>query len=121
MTFPKHPIRSKAWYDDCFYRANPTMPIALRRFSESVCDQFEIGGLADPMYIANVAALELGFGDGDSNFHKMDAETYETFSSNLDRLVNHLCFSFSQQLDGAQKELRMLAVSILATRDPFAC
>lgn len=61
-----------AFFDDAF--TNPTtkvpydVPKDLRRLSERLCRSYGIRGCCDPMYIANVIAVELGLGDGYSNF-----------------------------------------------------
>lgn len=45
------------------------VPIALKRLAIRICRSYGIRGVCDPMYIANVAAMELGLGDGQSNFN----------------------------------------------------
>lgn len=76
---------SKAWFDRCFvgydseahreyYQAVPT---ALRACVERICIRFAIRGICDPMYVANVVAFELGWGDGQGTF------TPEAFNAQL--------------------------------------
>ena len=63
---------SKEWFSDAF--TNPVskkpynVPDDIRRLSERLCMSYNIGGICDPMYIANVIALETGRGDGKGNF-----------------------------------------------------
>lgn len=57
---------SKKFFDEAFKGNNP--PKNLRRISERICTSYGITGICDPMYICNIIALELGFGDGQSNF-----------------------------------------------------
>lgn len=45
-----------------------TVPTDIRRLSERICQSYDIRGICDPMYIANIIALETGRGDGKSNF-----------------------------------------------------
>jgi hypothetical protein len=121
MSFPKAPVRSLAWYDNCFEGASPSMPSDLRRFSESVCNRFSISGICDPMYIANVTAFEMGKGDGCSNFHAMDAEARERFTVNLDRVVERLAFSYSSCIQGAKQQLRELALAAFVPQESARC
>ena len=63
---------TQEWFEEAF--TNPVtrqaykVPAKLRVLSERICRSYGIKGICDPMYIANVAALELGMGDGKSNF-----------------------------------------------------
>ena len=45
------------------------LPENLKRLATRICRSYGIRGVCDPMYIANVAAVELGLGDGLSNFN----------------------------------------------------
>lgn len=45
------------------------LPENLKRLSARLCRSYDIRGVCDPMYIANVIAVELGLGDGLSNFN----------------------------------------------------
>ena len=66
--------RDKAFFDDAF--TNPVtkepydIPPDLRRLAARLCRSYGIRGCCDPMYIANIIALELGLGDGQSHFGK---------------------------------------------------
>lgn len=44
------------------------IPEPLRIAATRICQSYGIRGTCDPMYIANVIAVELGLGDGFSNF-----------------------------------------------------
>lgn len=63
---------SKEFFDEAF--TNPVtrqadfVPADIRRLSERICRSYNIKGICDPMYIANVIAFELGLGDGQGNF-----------------------------------------------------
>ena len=46
------------------------LPENLKRLATRICRSYGIRGVCDPMYIANVAAVELGLGDGLSNFNQ---------------------------------------------------
>lgn len=63
---------SDEWFEDCF--TNPVsgeryhLPPGLEKASRRIVRAYGIRGVCDPMYIANVIAVELGLGDGLSNF-----------------------------------------------------
>lgn len=46
------------------------VPKDIKRLSERLCRSYGIRGICDPVYIANIIALELGLGDGQGNFKK---------------------------------------------------
>jgi len=64
--------RDQDHFDEAF--TNPItntpykIPANLRHLSERICRSYGIDGICDPMYLANIIALELGLGDGQSNF-----------------------------------------------------
>lgn len=64
--------RDAEHFKECF--TNPVtrqpydVPEDIKRLATRLCRSYGINGLCDPMYIANVIALELGRGDGQSNF-----------------------------------------------------
>ncbi len=59
---------TKEFFDSAF--AGHDVPVDIRRVSERICMSYGINGTSDPMYIANIIALELGRGDGKGNFTK---------------------------------------------------
>jgi hypothetical protein len=50
------------------YKDMPTIPDDIRRTAEHIVIAYGIWGICDPGYIANTIALEMGRGDGKSNF-----------------------------------------------------
>ena len=50
------------------------VPSTLKHLAIEFCTEFDIKGLSDPMYVANVAAYELGMGDGCSQFNDNDPD-----------------------------------------------
>jgi hypothetical protein len=62
-----HDFFDKAFYNE-LARKPYDIPADLRKASERICHAYGIRGICDPMYIANVIALEIGRGDGRSNF-----------------------------------------------------
>lgn len=44
------------------------VPECIKQTAISICDKYDIKGLADPMYVANVIGMETGTGDGQGNF-----------------------------------------------------
>ena len=45
------------------------VPNNIKRLSTCICRSYNITGICDPMYIANIIALELGKGDGQGHFN----------------------------------------------------
>lgn len=62
----------RKWFEAAFTNPvtkNPyTVPEDIKRLSTRLCRSYGIRGVCDPMYIANIIALETGRGDGQSNF-----------------------------------------------------
>jgi hypothetical protein len=50
------------------YKDMPPIPDDIRRAAEAIVMAYGIWGICDPGYIANTIALEMGRGDGKSNF-----------------------------------------------------
>ncbi len=109
MSFPKDPVRSPGWYDNCFEGAEPAMPADVRQFSEAVCDRFSISGICDPMYIANVTAFELGRGDGRGVFFDTCSDAREDAQARLSRLAERLSFAYSSSTHGQRDVVLQLA------------
>lgn len=65
----EHNQKDKEFFDEAF-KLHPQIPPKLRRLAERLCRSYGIRGICDPAYIANVIAVELGLGDGMSNFNK---------------------------------------------------
>ena len=59
----------KDFFKEAFKGHN--VPENLKRLSARLCRSYGIKGICDPMYIANIIALELGIGDGQSNFNSI--------------------------------------------------
>ena len=55
------------WFDDKF---TDDVPPDLKKLAIRICRSYGINGICDPQYIANIIALELGFGDGHSKFYR---------------------------------------------------
>jgi hypothetical protein len=67
-------MNDRAFYDEAF-RYHPTAPADIREAAERICNTYEIRGICDPMYIANVIAMSTGRGDGKSNFWEIHWDT----------------------------------------------
>jgi len=64
-------VHSKEWFDEAFSIGNDgSLPDDIRRVSERICRAYGISDICDPMYIANVIALELSRGDGKGMFYE---------------------------------------------------
>ena len=66
----KHKTYTDEWFDECFTISSAKIPDDIRKLSTRICRSYGISGICDPMYIANITALELGRGDGQSNFYE---------------------------------------------------
>ena len=105
-----HPVHSPEWFEEAFTNESP-VPLPLRKASERMCREFNICGVCDPMYIANIAALELGIGDGRSHF---TAEPGRPEPGIMDKLTERLSFSYSTCLGDRRQDLRPLLQEELA-------
>jgi hypothetical protein len=94
-------IRSKEWYDVQFTpdriggRYGDDVPANLRALSERFCDTYKISGTCDPMYVANIAALEfeIGSGCGDFSGAKLAPDTEA-----IDRFAKRIASSYSSSI-----------------------
>jgi hypothetical protein len=53
----------------------PQTPADLRVAATRICRAYAIRGICDPMYIANVIAVETGRGDGEHHFYESQSAT----------------------------------------------
>lgn len=67
---PTYGIEKDLFYQSAF--DGIPAPIKIKRAAIRICESYGIRGLCDPAYIANIIALELGLGDGLSNFNSPD-------------------------------------------------
>lgn len=81
---PKKTMRP-GFFEEAF--RNAELPQPLRIFAEAFCTRFEVRGICDPMYCANVTAFETGLGDGSSNFNAVKTPTEEDIAKVADRLL----------------------------------
>jgi len=101
------------WFDAAFagLADGQTLPPQLRRLAERFCRDFGVCGICDPMYIVNVAAFELGMGDGLSNFR---LAWIAPQPAAVDRLAQRLMFSYSTCIAGRESMVRPLLGEALA-------
>ena len=114
MSFPKSPIHSKDWFDNCFDIGTTDVPADLRRLSEAICLTYDIRGICDPMYIANVAAATFGRGDGRGTFHGEKQGTFEQFDACVTDFVGRIQFAYSATIRGTPDDLKKLVYDALA-------
>lgn len=74
------------------------LPDEVRACSEEICTTYGINGISDPMYIANIVGLELGFGDGQGSFQKIRPDT-----GSIKRLSERLAGAYGSNIDGAEQ------------------
>ena len=103
-------LHSKEWFDDCFTNPVTKQPYAvpddLRHLSERIVRSYGIRGICDPMYIANIIALETGRGDGYSTFKAAQEPAMTTQAQSNKQGYAHL----TAEID----RLRTLNSSLLA-------
>lgn len=104
MPFPTDPVHSAGWFDNCFENAQ-AVPTDLRAASQALCTCFNIRGICDPMYLANLVAMELGRGDGRGEFHRADVDVREEFSSRIDKTVERIAFAYSTCVGGNREDI----------------
>lgn len=101
IAMPAKILYSDLWFDEVF--SDPEsgkpyeVPADIRKFSEFLCREKGIEGSCDPMYIANITALELGYGDGRSHFYTIQpgvAARRETYAEDVLRLAERLHHSY---------------------------
>lgn len=63
----RHSIERQAFFAEAF-KDMPPVPDDIRRAAERIVMAYGIWGICDPGYIANTIALEMGRGNGKSNF-----------------------------------------------------
>lgn len=87
----KHEPLSDGWFDKNFaYVSDEGPPETLRRLSIAFCREFKITGICDPGYVANVAAIELGLGDGRGHFQEGEPRGHQ-----FDCLAERLASAYS--------------------------
>lgn len=79
-------IHTAAWFDDTF-RGMESLPASLRQASEEIVKTYDIRGSADPGYIANVIAVELGIGDGEGHFEDRQPNLHDGLEEAAFRLA----------------------------------
>lgn len=97
------------WFDRCFLDADGSLPADIRAFAEAVCRTFDIRGICDPMYIANVAAFELLRGNGSSDFTPIGVLDYDEFNTALTKLCGRLVCAYATSVGAREQNLRELA------------
>lgn len=60
------PTLNEEFFNEAF--KNQNVPANIRKLAERLCRSYGIYGICDPMYIANVIAVELKLGDGFGDF-----------------------------------------------------
>lgn len=86
---PTPTLHSPEWFDVQFKTdaGDAVVPSDLRAVSEKLCRTFNIRGICDPMYIANVAAVEFERGDGCGQF---DASRRQPDQEQVEKLAKRI-------------------------------
>ena len=88
-------MNKQEYFNEAFKGYN--VPANIRKISESICREFNIKGICDPMYISNVIAVELGLGDGCGNFSDNKPNL-----ANINKLAERLMFSYGCNIDSLE-------------------
>ncbi|WP_282366418.1 hypothetical protein [Pseudomonas sp. PS02290] len=80
------------------------LPSTLRNFAQAFCMRFDVRGICDPLYCANVAAVETGLGDGCSNFDPVKSPTEADIVKVADRLLFSYATCIAKACTGTTQE-----------------
>jgi hypothetical protein len=107
------PVHTPDWFDNSFVDYNSLTP-EIRAFSERVCREFNIIGVSDPAYIANLVATVFGVGDGRGNF---TGELVSPTALTFEKMLGRLTFAYSSSIPDNSSALRtILSESFASTR-----
>ena len=109
-------IHTPEWFDSKFENGGQIVPVQLRAMSERICKVFNIKGICDPMYIANIAAYELGMGNGQGQFHARKSDT--DLAVDMHRLSKRLAHSYSFNIYDEDHELTCLILEGMGVEAP---
>jgi len=99
-------INKQEFFIEAFKGYN--IPKNIRNISESICREFNIKGICDPMYIANVIAFELCLGDGCGNFN----DNKPNFD-NVNKLAERLKYSYGCNIDSLELTKSIIMKNII--------
>jgi hypothetical protein len=107
------PVHTPEWFDNAFVDYNTITP-EIRLFSERVCREFNIVGVCDPAYIANLVATVFSVGDGRGNF---TGESVSPTALTFEKMLGRLTFAYSSTIPANSSALRtILSESFASTR-----
>lgn len=86
------------------------VPSKIRAFAEAFCIRFNIRGICDPAYCANITALELKVGDGCGKFDNDKAVDETGFA----RIGSRLLFSYSTCISLTEPETTADVINSMA-------
>lgn len=108
MSCTDSPRFSPAWFDECFQPSETPVPADLRQLSETLCRTYNIKGICDPMYIANVAAVQFGRGDGRSMFYAGTGPAQLPTDDALAAFVARFRFAYGSSVGDDEAEVSKL-------------
>ncbi|MBX8556973.1 hypothetical protein K5D56_25600 [Pseudomonas cichorii] len=98
------------FFDEAF--RNTEIPSTLRIFAEAFCTRFDVRGICDPMYCANVAASETGLGDGAGNFNAFKSPT----GADIAKVADRLLFAYSTCIDKASTGTTQETIAMMLSK-----
>lgn len=81
-------LHTKEWFDGCFKGLG--VPDNLKKASTDLCRSYDIKGISDPAYVANIIATNLELGDGKGVFYNQPPNIDELITRTKACLENHL-------------------------------
>ncbi|MEZ1440049.1 hypothetical protein QVM41_27720 [Pseudomonas shirazica] len=86
---PQRPALQPGFFEEAF--KDYKVPPKIRAFAEAFCIRFNVRGICDPAYCANLVAVELKVGDGCGKFDNDKAADETGFA----KIGSRLLFSYS--------------------------
>lgn len=108
---------SPAWFDQ---HISGDAPDNLRRVAEVFCRTYNIKGLCDPMYIINVTAVEMDWGDGCGVF-KSALDQQAPTAEVIQEAASRLRFSYSRSVgdDSMENIVTLITQALNAPANEF--
>ena len=95
-------MNKQEFFNEAFEGYNVSTNI--RNISESICREFNINGICDPMYISNVIAVKLGLGDGCGNFSDNSKLNFD----NVGKLAERLKYSYGCNINNLELVINII-------------
>lgn len=102
-----------AWFEEAFKHHKDPIPEDIRNVAVRIVETHDIRGICDPMYIANVTALEMKRGDGQGGFEQGDPVYMEDREALIDKTAQRLAFAYASSLRVTKEAMRDALIETL--------